>query len=326
MRVTQNQITRQYLKNSSSALENMSKINNRVLTQRKFLRASEDPIGASKAIVIRRNLAKTDMYINNLDNINDIYNAAESAMMTVSDISKNVNDSILYGVNGTQGNDERKIIAEQIRNTANEMLRQVNTEFADRRVFGGTNNETLPFQYNTATGVMTFNGHDIDENNITLFPETADISVDVGLGIKFDASGNVDKQTVMNLAINGAEVFGHGVDADGDSKNLIKLAFQAANAIDSNDIATATRLIGKVNEARTTLMVGITKLGNFEQSVEYNKARAQDQSFNLKVSQKTVEGVDLTEEITNYKVAEMAYNATLSMGSKVIPSSIFDFI
>ena len=121
-----------------------------------------------------------------------------------------------------------------------EVITQANTDFADRRVFGGTNNETLPFEYNASTKSMTFNGHDIDENDITLFPQTADINVDVGLGIKFDASGNVDKQTVMNLAINGAEVFGHGVDADGDSKNLIKLAFQAANAIDSNDIARIT--------------------------------------------------------------------------------------
>ena len=129
---------------------------------------------------------------------------------------------------------------------------------------------------------MTFNGHDIDENDITLFPQTADINVDVGLGIKFDATGNVDKQTVMNLAINGAEVFGHGTDGDGDSKNLIKLAFEAADALEANDITKATRLITKVNDARATLMVGITNIGNTQQSVEYNKARAQDQSFNLK--------------------------------------------
>jgi len=325
MRVTQNQITRQYLKNSSSALENMSKINNRVLTQRKFLRASEDSIGAAKAIGIRRNLAKTDIYIDNLDNIKDIYSAAETAMMTVSDISKNITDSIIYGVNGSQGDDERKIIAEQIRNTK-EMLRQANTDFADRRVFGGSNNATLPFEYNAGTSAVTFNGHDIDENNIALFPQTADINVDVGLGIKFDASGNVDKQTVMNLAINGAEVFGHGTDSEGESKNIIKLAFEAANALETNDVVKATKLISKINDARITLMVGITKVGNLQQSVDYNKARAEDQSFNLKASQKMVEGVDLTEEITNYKVAEMAYNATLSMGGKVIPRSIFDFI
>ena len=58
MRVTQNQLTRQYLNNSNSALENMNKINKKVLTQRKFVQASEDAVSASKALIIRKSISK----------------------------------------------------------------------------------------------------------------------------------------------------------------------------------------------------------------------------------------------------------------------------
>jgi len=326
MRVTQNQLTRQYLQNSSSALENMSKINNKVLTQRKFLRASEDSVGAAKALIIRRNLEKCEMYKNNLDTAEGIFATAEKSMLNISDLSKNVTDSILYGVNGTQGTDEKKVIAGQIMNMAREMISQANSEFADRKLFGGTNNSTTPFVYDEGTGELTFNGVDINTDDSALFPQTKGIYVDVGMGMKFDATGNVDKQTVMDISLNGAKLLGHGVDANGQPKNLIAAAIKAAKAIEAGDTGAALDLLEKVKDATSTLMIGVTNIGNQQQSVEYSRSRTEGDEFNLKVSQKSVEGVSLEEEITNYKVAEMAYNATLSMGSKVIPKSIFDFI
>ena len=70
---------------------------------------------------------------------------------------------------------------------------------------------------------------DINTNDITLFPKTKSIYLDVGLGMQFDASGNVDEQTVMDISLNGAEVLGYGTDADGDPNNIIALAYKTAS-------------------------------------------------------------------------------------------------
>ncbi len=326
MRVTQSQLTRQYLKNSNSALSNMNAINNRVLTQRKFTRASQDSVSASKALVIRRNLKKCEMYSTNITTAEGILSTAEQSLLSISNISTTITDSIIQGTNGTQGADDTRIIAEQIRNMAKEMTTQINTEFADRNLFGGTNNSSTPFVYNSETKTLTYNGVDIYSNNLSDFPETREISLDVGLGMRFDADGNVDKQTVMNISLNGAEILGYGTDADGDPKNIIALAYSAADAIETGDVGKANALLDKINGSKADLMINITSIGNLEQSLEYAKSRVENDDFNLKTSQQAVEGVDLAEEITNYKVAEMAYNATLSMGSNLIPTSIFDYI
>ena len=327
MRVTQNQMTRQYLNRSNTALTNMNKSNERVLTQRKFLRASEDSVGASKALIIRRNLAKTEIYKDNLDTAEGIFETAETALISLSDISTTITDSVLNAVNGTNGEEERKILASQIRNSANEMVRQMNSEFADRKLFGNTNNDTPPFAYDEANGVLTFNGVDINSVNMSDFPNTeSGVYVDVGLGVQYMPDGNVDKQTVIDIALNGAEATGFGVDADGDPKNLIALAFEAADAIENGDMAKSREYVNKINSAKSELMVEITNLGNKQQSVDYSRQRVESDEYSLKVAQQDVEGVDVAEEIINFKVAEMAYNATLSMGAKVIPPSIFDFI
>lgn len=304
----------------------MSKINNRVLTERKFLRASEDPSGAAKALVIRRGLDKCEMYKTNLDTAKGIFETAETSILRISEITTTATDSIIQGVNGSQGDDDRKIIAKALRNMAGEMINQANTDYADRKLFGGTNNESGPFSYDETTDIVSFNGVNIDTNDINLFPQTKDIYVDVGMGIKFDAAGNVDKQTAMNVALNGAKILGYGTDSDGDSQNIIKLTLDAAKALEANDIGSAKNLLNKIHGASSKVMIGVTDIGSMQKAVDYNTTRVEDEEYNLKVAQKSVEGVDTAEEITKYKTAEAAYNATLAMGSKVIPRSIFDFI
>lgn len=326
MRVTQNQMTRMYLKNSNSALNNMNKINNRVLTQRKFTRASEDSVGAAKALIIRRNLEKNEMYSDNIATAEGIFSTAEKSLLSISSISTTITDSIIQGATGTNGEDGKKIIANQIRNMAKEMTTQINSEYADRKLFGGSNNASVPFVYDQATKMLTYNGVDINSASLSDFPKSAEISLDVGFGLQFDAAGNVDKQTVMNIALNGADILGYGTDADGDPKNLIALAYKAADALDAGNSGEALGILEKLNASKSNLMNSITDLGNQQQSVDYAKSRIENDEFSLKTAQQRVEGVDLTEEISNLKVAEMAYNATLSMGTKLIPLSIFDYM
>ncbi len=327
MRITQSQITRRYVNSTNSSLVNMDKIRNKVLTQRKFLRASEDPVGGAKALIIRRSMAKTEMHLDNLSSAEGILSTAESSLMNISNISITVADSILYGVNGTQGQDEKDILATQLKNLAEQMVAQANTDYAGRTLMGGTNTTTPPYVYDKATGSLTYNGEDINlHDDPKDFPFSLPVYSDVGMGIKFDANGNVDTQTVLDISTNGAQIFGSGVDDDGDPKNLIALTIKAAKALEEADNDTAYRMVDKIRKASSNLTNAITDLGNRQQQVEFIKSRVEDGYYNLQVAQKNVEGIDETKEIIGFKVAESAYNAMLSMGAKVIPATIFNFM
>lgn len=48
--------------------------------------------------------------------------------------------------------------------------------------------------------------------------------------------------------------------------------------------------------------------------------------ISLSEKQNSIEGVDIEAEITNMKSIEAAYNASLSLGSGILPKSIFDFV
>ena len=325
MRVTQNALTRQYNKTLNSNLDKMNKVNKKIISHRKFDRASEDSIGAAKALNVRRSLAKIDMYENNLKSAQSVLSAAEKVMMNASSITQSATEAIIYGSNSTQGDSERKIIAGNLRNLANELLKELNADFAGRSLFGGTYNDAAPFEIKD--GELCFNGKAIDDAaSLSALPGTKDVYVDIGLDIRIDDDGNVDDQTALKVSINGAEAIGYGKDADDDPKNLVSLILLAAQELESGDTKAAMKYHDKIETSNSNVLNAIADIGNRSEFIDFNLTRIEANRFSLKETQNDIEGADVAEEITNYKTMELAYNATLQMGSALIPPSIFDYI
>lgn len=395
MRITQNGMKRQYLRNSNSALERMNSINNRILTERKFMRASDDSTAAANAMIIRKSLSNLDMYEDNLKKVQALYNSAESHLSTLtSTVSKTITQ-VIYGINGDKSQTERNIIAGELEQFAEQMRTELNEVYADRRIFGGTNNNDVSFTFDTATRQVSYNGvpvsaeiiekddgsggktysfgfkdgvvspitYDDDENAVTptpklpadvsatltaeqitdyeegrlksydLYPGSQPIYVDVGIGIKYDfddpndlTTAKVNPDTAMNITLNGVDMTGCGTDQDGDSLNVIQLAYDAAEAMKNGDVKTCNRLIDKLHSAEEQVLISITEFGAKSESINFHLTKIDNDRYNLQVQQKDIEAADLTKEITDFKSAQAAYNATLQMGSSVIPNSIFDFI
>ena len=84
MRVTNNISTRQFLSNNNRLLTRRLQSENRIATQRRFNRVSEDVINGSKAMIIRRQLRDLDMYNDNLGSAKAIFNAAETNLTSIA--------------------------------------------------------------------------------------------------------------------------------------------------------------------------------------------------------------------------------------------------
>ena len=78
--------------------------------------------------------------------------------------------------------------------------------------------------------------------------------------------------------------------------------------------------------AQAPLSVTIAELGTNDKFIEFNENRIDNIVLNLSDKQNDLEITDLPTEITNYKVLETVYNASLQMGASMIPMSIFNYI
>ena len=347
MRVTNNITTGQFLRNNNMALTSMLRSQNRIETQRKFNRVSEDSINGSKAITIRRQLRDLDIYEDNLSTSKELFAAAESNLYSIAgDCYIDIESKLVAAVNGTYDQSQLETFAVDLENIAERMVEIMNTDFAERQLFGGTSNGKTPFTVredtvldadgNTAVDadgnpitkkVVYYNGVALDDaSSLSDFPGSNPIYVDIGLGISYDQNYNVDPQTALDISLNGAEIMGYGKADDGYSNNLIQLVYDAVAALRKGDQGEVNAIIDRANNANTHILSQITKLGTKQNSIDFYITKTQDYRYNLKERQNLVEGTDMEAEIINYEAVQAAYDATLQIGANLLPHSIFDFI
>ncbi len=339
MRVTQSIADRLYHKNNNRMLSNMLKNQTRIYTGKQYLRASEDSINASKAMTVRRQLRDLDMYDENLNTVKGVYAAAETNLYTIAhDVYINVQTKLETACNGSYNKEDLFIFAEELEEYADLAVETLNADYAERQLFGGSNNSTTPFTTETiidANGftrkVLSYNGVVLDNaTSLDEFPGSKPSYVDVGIGIKYDANYEVDPQTAMNMALNGAEITGFGTNVDDDgtvySNNFVQLIYDAANALKNGDVAKANATLDRLNSANSKILTEITTLGVKQNSIDFYITKNDEYRYSLKERQNEVEGCDLKEEITQYEATYAAYQAILQMSSNILPQSIFDFM
>ncbi|MBQ8613107.1 MAG: hypothetical protein IJ416_02680 [Ruminiclostridium sp.] len=147
------------------------------------------------------------------------------------------------------------------------------------------------------------------------------INDDSGL-ILYDNSTDVIYVTNAPDSANDIEYSEHG----GYSKNIIQLLLDSAKYLRKGDQDMVARYADLIYAAQAPLSVTIAELGTNDKFIEFNENRIDNIVLNLSDKQNDLEITDLPTEITNMKVLETIYNATLQMGAQMIPMSIFNYI
>ena len=107
----------------------LSKTQNQVATGKKFQSASEDPIGATRVQGLERKLADNAQYARNSNIIGSRLSYEEQTLADITSVLQSARDSALAGGNATLGQDERKMLASQVRqNLAALMLRNIDAQ------------------------------------------------------------------------------------------------------------------------------------------------------------------------------------------------------
>lgn len=165
-------------------------------------------------------------------------------------------------------------------------------------------------------------------DNSLIFPGSDPIYIDIGIGIKYDKDNDykIDPQTAMDISFNGASITGSGLDSEGYSKNLMQLVLDAARALKRGDQSTTNAIIDKADIANDNILTAITTLGSKQNGIEFYVSRNEDSRYNLRERQNIVEGTDMETEISYWESLQAAYEASLKVGTQVIPNSIFNYI
>lgn len=337
MRITNKMITTSYSRSLNNLSKELNKLSEQVTTGRKFAKSSEDTASAISAYQLRKNLKKTDDYLENIMHAKDFLTATESTLTLVHESIQNALDKVRTGLNATNSSVERNILAEELSAIQAQMLQTLNNNSVGVYCFGGSNTTSKPFDVD-ANGFLTYNGHtlkDLDPvADAALIKELkADgLTIDIGLGLTVNA-GVIDSSSVFTYSIAGIEVMAGGVtNINGEDipnnlyDQLGAIVAELRKPDGAHDRERLDALFSKLENSAGIVLNNITNVGAKTSYLDFMAERYEILSINLKERQVHVETVDPALSIINFETQKVSYNAALSMGAHIIQKSIFDFL
>jgi len=145
MRVSENMKTLSLFKDLNRTMGRMLKTQNDLTTSTRIHRPSDDPGGTARLLSLKSYVNRNERYQKNVEDGVNWMVATESTLNDVLDTITETDSVLMQAGNDTLGEDERKILAGQMQEMLQYIVSLANQKFADRYLFGGTNNDTSPF-------------------------------------------------------------------------------------------------------------------------------------------------------------------------------------
>lgn len=330
MRISTNSIIRNYRTNLGKSTGRLNESREKVLTERKFNRASQDPAAANKAFQLRREYLKNEDYMHNLEVAQGQLAATESSLMQVNEMGKQVKGDILRALNGATSKEGRTAIAQNLEETAESIVMSMNARYGDKFLFGGAATKEAPFELKE--GVLSYRGINVNTTDPAELEQLKAMSeetnyLDLGFGLNKDVGDNIIKGTAYNVSNPGIQALGYG-NKDGISQNIVTQLIDMASELrnDSFNSEKLQKMSNQFDKSISDNLDKITQLGSTSKFLEDTESRLKDNNLNLSQKIVSVENVDLAEAITEFSWAEYAYNAALKVGNSIISQSFIDFM
>ena len=143
MRITENMRFNAMVGNLFSNLALNNDLTEKIASQKKVNRASDDPLSATKIVTIRQSRVAIEQYTKNIDSCTTWLSATESTLSGAFKLLDRV-DGIAVGAAGADAS-TRQISADNIQAIIDSMRSLANTKWGNRYLFSGTREGVEPF-------------------------------------------------------------------------------------------------------------------------------------------------------------------------------------
>lgn len=316
MRITNGMMVSNFLNNLNKGSNKMNKLQNQMSSGKKLSRASDDPVAASKAMEIRTDLSKVKQYSNNVAESKEWLDQTESSLNELDSMLSRAYELTNNAANGTNGDNERNAIADEIEQLSEQIVNSANTTFKSQSIFGGNNTTGKPFEIKDVAGekALFYNGQNVNDldnpaNAAQLNKlKSEHVSYEIGFG------------TNMDISYNGIELLGSG------DNNVFSVLNNLVGALRNGDTTAIQNSVDSVKGKQDEIISKIGEIGGKQNRLDSFAKRLSNDEYNYEVIQENTEGIDVEKTIMELKMQEATYEAALSAGSKVIMPTLVDFL
>ncbi|MEK3974179.1 flagellar hook-associated protein FlgL [Psychrobacillus sp. FSL K6-1267] len=308
MRVTQSMLSSNMLRNLSNSYSKMGKLQDQINTGSKISRPSDDPVIAVKGIGYRTNLNKVEQYKRNMGEVENWLDTSDDTLDHVGIALRRVQELVTNAASDTNTDEDREKMKKEIDQIKLQIRDLANTKVGEKYLFSGTNTLSPVFENGKFAG-QTFTEGD----SLTNLVNTANPG--------FSNSVEIEVYDGVNLDVN---------------TKAVDMFAQIDDMLTSiqKDLADPAGTIGsKIGEHLSTISTVQNKVLENRADIGARQNRV-DMMINRLATQEVVvtkqlsdnEDIDYERVITDMITQESIHQAALSVGAKIIQSTLVDFI
>ncbi|WP_158278749.1 flagellin [Rhodohalobacter mucosus] len=275
----------------------MVKFNEQIATGKRVRKGSDDSVAFTSGKLFEDLIRRNEQFQRNADNGLFQARTVQDSLSRMEDLLSTMKARAIEAGNDTKSADERESLANQFESMRDELLNISSTKYNGLHVFSGTASDAPPFERDAgaAGGVATL---------------STDRPLKVMVG---DAS-------VINTTITGVEL------RDTRAGDMFEIIQNTIDALRANDGPQIRDSIENLDETVNHVVGLSTRIANNINRLEYTNQRLGDNIIDQKGEVSRLVDADIIDSMLNFKNAQTSYDAILSSQSRMMQTSLLDYL
>ena len=300
MRVTNRAMTNTYLSDVQKSLQLINKLNTQLNTGKQINKVSDNPYEAIKILNMQNEINDVERYNYNCDEITGWLDSTDDALDKIGNISSEIK-VLLTSISGSYGEDEVKAIRSEINEKVKQIGEALNTTYAGRFIFGGSNTDEAPVEiFENSDGIVELRlKAGANEDKLK-----AEISDGIGIDYNLTASQVTDNLKGLNTINNILVELGN-------------------NPVDKERVQ---KLNSELGDYMNHVLNNRSAIGARSNTVSNVKSSNDENILRLKGVYSDMQDVDWAEKYIELTSAQMVYNSSMQVGAKMIQPTLLDYL
>jgi flagellar hook-associated protein 3 FlgL len=296
MRITNRMIVDNTVNNLTGAMDKLYELQKQNATQKKYLKASDNPSNAASVFTLKSALQTSTVYEETAQSTNDWMDATDFTLQQAGDKAQTAISGALRGLSDTSGADTRATISEEIDGIIKEVIDIANTKHLGRYIFSGFTTDTQPF-----TAILT-NPADPNSRVASVQYKDGTPATQAFQAIRRDI-GPGDTVTVN---IDGYTTF----------QGLVNSLIAVRDSLAANDVTTLRTATDDLYTAFDQVTLATTINGSRIRDLEGAQDRITESNVELKALLSQKENANMAEVTAELASQENIYQTVVTISSR----------
>ncbi|MDI6813085.1 MAG: flagellar hook-associated protein FlgL [Desulfitobacteriaceae bacterium] len=308
MRITNNMLSQNLLRNLEAAQGRMDDLQNQMSSGHRITKPSDDPVGIENALRLKSSISMVEQWKNNADEALAYMDSTDTILGDMTSMLQRVRELAIQGANDSLSAEDKKKVAMEVDQLTEQLRAMANSKIGSKYVFAGTKTDTPPL--------------DPLSEPIPSPPPAPTAWAGNDKNVTFEVGNNLK----LPISVKGTELFQVTISGTTASVGMFQSLYDLSTALRADKAQDVANTVADIQAHIDNVLSLRADLGARVNRMTAIREQLDSTSVNLKQNLSDIQDADMAKTIVDFKNQENVFRAALSVGAQIIQPSLVDFM